>query len=94
MARVVTRWFQEQRDIEVLDWPSKGCDMNPIENVWAHIVNAWEPAAERTRAQLLQHTNTEWEVLRRRPDIVYNTVADMQERFQTVIDAQGGWGKY
>ena len=32
-ARVVNRWFQEQRDIELLDWPSRSCDLNPIENV-------------------------------------------------------------
>lgn len=32
-VRVVTTWFAERRNIEVLDWPRKGRDMNPIENI-------------------------------------------------------------
>lgn len=30
-SRVVTRWFQDQNHLEVLPWPSKACDLNPIE---------------------------------------------------------------
>lgn len=76
-AHVITRWFAEQRNIEVLDWPSKGCDMNPIENIWANIVNVWEPENERTRAALEQHTRREWEVLRRKQQLVYNNVTSV-----------------
>ena len=30
MARVVQDWFARQENLEVLDWPSKGCDCNPL----------------------------------------------------------------
>ena len=69
-ARAVTRWLNEQRNLEILDWPSKACDMNPIENVWAKMVNVWEPAEERTRRLLQGHTFREWEVLRRTPQLI------------------------
>ena len=51
-ARIVQRWFQEQQHVELLDWPSKACDLNPIENIWANIVNVWKPALERTSPEL------------------------------------------
>ena len=31
--RAVQQWFQRQDNIELLDWPSKGADMNIIEHV-------------------------------------------------------------
>ena len=55
-ARVVSQWFQGRDDLQLLDWPSKGCDMNPIENIWANIVNCWEPERERTVEKLMAHT--------------------------------------
>ena len=93
-ARVVNRWFQEQRDIELLDWPSRSCDLNPIENVWANIVNAWEPAEERTSQQLMHHMRNEWEVLRRTPQVIYNHVASVPERLRCVVEQNGGWSRY
>ena len=31
----------------MLEWPSKGADMKPIENIWANIVNSWESEREK-----------------------------------------------
>ncbi|XP_042222763.1 uncharacterized protein LOC121867073 [Homarus americanus] len=58
--------------------------MNPIENVWGNIVNVWEPAEERTRVQLQQHTHREWEVLRRTPQLIHNHVASVPNRLRAV----------
>ena len=94
-AGIIKRWFQEHQDqIEVLDWPSKACDLNPIESVWANMVNSWEPERERTRDQLVQHTMTEWETLRRKPEIVRNIVSSMPNRLQEVIEKEGNWTSY
>lgn len=93
-ARIVQRWFAEQRDIDLLEWPSKGCDMNPIENCWGNIVNSWIPGEERSSRQLLQHTKVEWERFRRRQEVIYDTVASMRDRLQKVIANGGGWNGY
>ena len=36
-SQVVTRWFNDHNDqIDLLNWPSRGCGLNLIENVWAN----------------------------------------------------------
>lgn len=93
-SRVVTRWFQDQNHLEVLPWPSKACDLNPIENVWANIVNVWETANERTSQQIIQHAKREWEVMRRKPELIYKHVASVPERLRLVIENNGGWTRF
>lgn len=85
-ARVVRQWFQEQRNLELLPWPSNRPNLNPIENVWANIINVWEAAEERTPQQLWRHVQREWEVLRTKQHIIYNHVESVQRRLQCVID--------
>ena len=93
-ARIVRQWFAEHPNLELLDWPSKGCDMNPIENIWANMVNLWEPARERTAEQLMGHTREQWELFRGNPRLVYNHVENMDKRLRAVIDQDGGWSGY
>ena len=93
-AGIINRWFEDHPTLELLNWPSKGCDMNPIENVWANMVNSWEPQQERTRENLVNHTKLQWEMFRNNPELVYNIVSNMSERLQAVIDKEGGWSGY
>ena len=94
MSRAVRTWFAEHQEIELLDWPSQGCDMNPIENLWGIMVNEWKDRQERTTHQLYAHISEVWESVRRRPRITENLVASMPRRLQAVIDKEGGWTKY
>lgn len=32
-SRAMTQWFREHPEIQLVDWPPKGCDCNPIENL-------------------------------------------------------------
>lgn len=93
-ANVVRRWFQRQDNFELLDWPSKGADMNVIENVWAQMVNTWEMENERDPNALWAHVQRQWEYHRRRPQMVQTLVASMPRRLQKVIDNGGGWTGY
>ena len=86
-ARIITSWFNDNnRHIDIIDWPSKGCDLNPIENVWGLMVNQWEPAAERSRKKLMNHAEKVWEDLRYKPKYIYNIIASMPRRLQSVIE--------
>lgn len=94
MARVVQEWLSNSQQLQVLDWPSKGCDMNPIENLWGSIVNTWEPERERTSAELMDHTKTQWELLRGDQDLAKSLVMSMPDRLQAVIEKDGGWTRF
>ena len=39
--------FFKKREIEVMDWPPNGPDLNPIENFWTIFKKGWLPLQER-----------------------------------------------
>ena len=65
-----------------------------VENIWANLVNTWEPAQERRAEQIAQHANEQWELFWANPPLVRRHVANMSERLQAVIDNNGGWSGY
>ncbi|KAG7163764.1 Transposable element Tc1 transposase-like 3, partial [Homarus americanus] len=79
-ARVVQQWFPDSENLQLPDWPSRGADMNPLENLWANI--------------LFTHTEAEWEVFRAKYDILRNLVRSMPERLNAVINKEGEWTGY
>lgn len=93
-ARAVQGWFKGQEDLQLLDWPSKEADMNPLENIWGNLVNCWEAERERTPAELLAHIHTQWELFRNQPQLVRDHVAAMPNRMRAVIEKEGGWTYY
>lgn len=93
-ARVVQEWFDGQDNLHLLEWPSKGADMNVIEHVWAQMVNTWKMQHERTTQQLMTHINAQWEICRRRPELVRNLVHSMPNRLREVTEREGGWSRY
>lgn len=85
-SHAVRDWF------ELLDWPSKGCDCNPIKNLWGMMVREWE-VADKTR-QAVENKADVWESNRRQPNICSNLFQSVPARLQEVIAANGGWTKY
>lgn len=92
-SRAVTRWFETHPEIILLDWPPKGADCNPIENLWAHMVAEWV-VEEKTREAVMRHARNVWEGMRGTPDMCSNLVDSLPTRLQEVIDAGGGWTRY
>ena len=92
-AHIVRRWFAQHPEIVVLDWP-KSPDLNLIENVWAKIVNTWEPGHERTREALFEHARNAWEALRAEPEFFTNLRQSIDRRLHQVIDRDGYWMDY
>jgi len=44
---VVQEWLSRQADVEIIDWPPRAPDMNPIESMWSEVKRA--PIESMTR---------------------------------------------
>jgi hypothetical protein len=90
---IVTDWINRQPGLTALPWPSRSPDLNPIEHLWAIMVQRWDMRAERTKEALVQHVNEVWESLRA-TNICEVLVRSMNERCNAVINAHGAMTKY
>ncbi|KAK4328864.1 hypothetical protein Pmani_000754 [Petrolisthes manimaculis] len=93
-SKVVQQWLNEHPELEVFDWPTKGCDINPIENLWAIMCREWDVGDDRTEAGIERKAREVWESVRRRPNVCSNLVKSIPSRLEEVISAFGGWSSY
>lgn len=92
-SRAVTEWLEQHPEILVIDWPSKGCDLNPIEHLWAAMCQEWSVGDQRNAAAVESTAMEVWESLRR-GQLCSKLVDSLPKRLQAVIEANGGWTKY
>jgi transposase len=92
-AHRVTEWFRNN-NINVLDWPSRSPDLNPIENMWGLLVRNLQQRRQvfRNRAELLTAITNAWQSLPR--DYHRDLCLSMSRRVRRVIDANGAMTKY
>lgn len=93
-ARVVREWFNGQ-NFEVLPWPAKSPDLNPIENIWGYIVkklysNDFRPDS---RDALWEAIQGGWQDAVENYDS-RNLINSMRNRLQSVIVHNGSSTKY
>ena len=86
--------FLEQQDVEVMDWPARSPDMNPIEHVWDQMGiwirdMAFPPS---TVAELQQVVRQAWDAVG--PQRVRRLVESMPRRVRAVLAARGGNTRY
>jgi transposase len=89
----VATWFQDQ-NINVLDWPSRSPDVNPIENMWGFLVRHLQKQRQiyRNRQELLTAITDAWHALPQ--DYIRNLCLSMPNRLRKVLDANGAVTKY
>lgn len=93
-ARIVRNWFNNNRaNLNVIPWPAKCADLNPVENLWGLMVQKWSNRNERTREALIDHCHTVWESFRG-TDICQKLIGSMRNRLQAVIDNNGGYTRF
>ncbi|KAJ2937709.1 hypothetical protein O0L34_g17848 [Tuta absoluta] len=92
-ARIVQDWLQTQRDVTVINWPSKSPDLNPIENLWGQMVLNWDPSEVRTKENLRDLAMFTWESMRGKP-ICSNMVASMPSRLEQIESGEGAPLRY
>ncbi|KAK4327483.1 hypothetical protein Pmani_002039 [Petrolisthes manimaculis] len=90
-SKVVQQWLSEHPELEVFDWPTKGCHINTIGNLWAIMCREWDVGDDRTEAGIERKAREVWESVRRRPNVCSNLVKSIPSRLEEVISAFGGW---
>lgn len=93
-CKVVKDWFKDHPEIEVIDWPTKGCDMNPIEHLWAIMTRDWSVGEIRNQASVEARAMEVWESIRRRENLCSSLVKSIPNRLNEVVVARGGWSSY
>lgn len=84
-------WCQAHNINIMDDWPPKGPDMNPVENVWGELVRRVRNHPEN-RNQLWENV---WEAFNAIGDEYFaNLITSMPRRIAKVIQAEGLWTKY
>jgi hypothetical protein len=60
-SKKIEDWLADHEDeIELLPWPPKGADLNPIENVWGDIVKDSEFFRPRSPDEVFDRANDIW----------------------------------
>lgn len=92
-SRIVQTWINEQENIELIRLPPKSPDLNPIENMWAMMVQNWDPSIPRNMHSLTSHV-FQLRDYYRGLNYCEKLVSSMRSRLQTVLDARGSYTKY
>ena len=96
-SKIVKDWlsFHEQNlQIEVLKYPPRGCDINPIEHVWADMVRELNAQNLRKKADLWDRVEDLWEEFALREDYWSTLSASMVTRLEMLQSMEGRWTKY
>ena len=93
-ANIIKSWFANNPDIELLPWPAKGADINPIENVWGDIVKDSAYFRPRTDDEVFQKAHSIWEGYRGSHSYWRKLAYSMINRLRLVVENEGGWTKY
>ena len=82
-------WFEDEGvSFQLLPWPPKGADMNPIENVWAEMVRDLD-CQRGTANDLWDSVLDIWNHLSLRPNYWRTLINSMPQRLRMVIEAEG-----
>ena len=91
----VKQWFFK-KDIDLIPWPSKSPDLNPIENIWGLMMKHIRKLNNHpNNAQELEEMIADaWENLSQEVDHARNLILSIPARLQTVLDTNGAMTKY
>lgn len=93
MSNLTTNWLRSHPNLDVLNWPSRGADINPIENLWADLVATHEIHNANTADELWENLYNTWNNLRysNKCEILVNSIPN---RLKCIIENGGFWSKY
>ena len=90
-AKTVKAYFAEN-DIDVMPWPARSPDLNPIENIWSYIDKKMSNYQITSLEHLRECLHEEW--LKVPVSMCENLINSMKRRVRACHDAKGGHFKY
>jgi len=95
-SRIIKSWFKDEHpEIEVLDWPRRGADLNPIENVWGLLKRTIVLQGVQNKDQLWEATQVAYnKIMDENPNLAQNLIDSMKKRVDEVIIREGAWSHY
>ena len=87
-----------RQDIELIDWPHRSRDLNPIENMWAqgkkHMRKNWPNPPPRCPNDLWNLVQDAWNAMAEKKRSLERLIDSMPTRLQNVIELRGRWTRY
>jgi hypothetical protein len=97
-SHLLQGWLADQNEVELLDWPPCGADLNPVENVWAAtkrvMAENWPDPSPSSKNTLWDVVLDAWEEVAHSEDYAATLVKSLPQRMQMVIDSEGYWTPY
>lgn len=89
-------WLDANNVNWMTDWPPKGPDLNPIENVWAEMerILRYRTGTMRRRDELWMQVVQAFEDLTTNEAYMIKLIGSLPRRLNSVIAKLGGWTKY
>lgn len=88
-TRPIQNWFAERQDIELIHWPRRSPDLNPIENVWAclkkHMKKNRPNPPPNTADAFWELVENAWDSLAENQLYFERLVGSMPRRFENII---------
>ena len=93
-ARRVQQFFRDRPEIELLPWPPKGADLNPIENIWGDMVKDFDARLVINSEQLFDIAENLWFSYADRLNYHLNLAESMVNRLEECRNAEGFYAHY
>jgi transposase len=90
-AASTKKWLEDHNVDTINDWPTKGDDINPIENLWSIMDDKLAKRKFRTEKGMKKCLIDEWNKLDE--EVVHNLIDSVPNRIRKVIKAKGGHTK-
>lgn len=93
-AHRVQHWVEQHLLLMLLPQAAKSPDLNPIENLWAIMIQDWVSGQDRNAEQLMNHVVRVWESLREKLNVIAKCMSSMPSRLNEVLNNNGYWTSY
>jgi hypothetical protein len=89
--RVVQEWLSLQAHVELIDWPPRAPDMNPIENMWSEVKRklqeTWPALSPRNSDKLWTLVSDAWDEVASSQRYVQLLIESVTRRMKSVVEA-------